>query len=295
MTGPSLRSVPRGLDHLVLAVADLDVAGEHYRRMGFQVGPCNDHPWGTRNRLIQFPGVFLELIASGEGTSPPPPPGTFSFAFFVRDFIARHGEGFAMLVLESSDAEADRLAFDASGIGGFAPFFFERRGKRPDGSDARVAFTMAFAVSPEISQAGFFACQHHEPQNFWAPALQGHENGADRIKGVTLLADRPSRHIPFFGAFSGCKVVCAGERNVAITTPRGAIEVMTPACFRDVLGIDPGFSLDEGPRLAAFKVGAPVEGVARLLDRAGIPFHRAKRHLAVAASDNHGVALVFEG
>jgi hypothetical protein len=288
-------SEPRGLDHLVMAVSDLDVAGAHYRRMGFQVGPRNVHPWGTENRLIQFPGVFLELIASGEGSSSPPPPGTFSFAFFVRDFIVHHGEGFAMLVLESTDAEADRLAFDAAGIGGFSPFFFERRGKRPDGSDARVAFTMAFAASPELSQAGFFACRHHEPQNFWAPSLQIHENGAERIKGVTLLADRPLRHIPFFEAFSGSKVVCAGERSVAITTPRGAIEIMTPDCFRDVLCIDAGISLDEGPRLAAFKVAAPVEGVARLLDRAGIPFHRARRHLAVAASDNHGVALVFEG
>jgi hypothetical protein len=288
-------SEPRGLDHFVLAVSDVDVAGAHYEAMGFKVGPRNVHPWGTENRLIQFPGVFLELIASGEGSSSPPRPGTFSFAFFVRDFIARHGEGLAMLVVESRDAEADRLAFDAAGIGGLAPFFFERRGKRPDGSDARVAFTMAFAASPEISQAGFFACQHHEPQNFWAPSIQIHENGAERIKGVTLLADRPSRHVPFFEAFSGSKVVCAGERNVAIMTPRGAIEIMTPACFRDVLGIDPGISLDEGPRLAAFKVGAPVEGVARLLERAGIPFHRAKGHLAVAASDNHGVALVFEG
>jgi hypothetical protein len=295
MTGQSAASAPRGLDHLVLAVADLDVAGEHYRRMGFEVGPLNLHPWGTRNRLVQFPGAFLELIASGDGASPVPPPGSFSFAFFVRDFIARHGEGLAMLVLESRDAEADRLAFDAAGIGGFAPFFFERRGKRPDGSDTRVAFTMAFAAAPEITQAGFFACQHHEPQNFWAAPLQRHENGAEGIKGVTLLAERPARHIPFFEAFSGAAVVCAGERNVAIMTPRGAIEIMTPACFRDVLGIEPGIALDEGPRLAAFKVRAPAEGVARHLGGAGIPFHRARRHLAVAASDNHGVALVVEG
>jgi Glyoxalase-like domain len=295
MTGRPAASAPRGLDHLVLAVADLAVAGEHYGRMGFQVGPLNVHPWGTRNRLVQFPGVFLELIASGEGTSPVPPPGTFSFAFFVRDFIARHGEGFAMLVLESRDAEADRLAFDAAGIGGFAPFFFDRRGKRPDGSDARVAFTMAFAAAPEIARAGFFACQHHEPQNFWAASLQRHENGAETIKGVTLLAERPARHIPFLEAFSAAAVVCAGERNVAVTTPRGAIEIMTPACFRDVLGIEPGIDLEEGPRLAALKVRAPVDGAARRLGDASIPFHRGKRHLAVAASDNHGVALVFEG
>ena len=45
----------RRIDHLVVAVRDLDGAGRFYERLGFQVGARNRHPWGTENRLVQFP------------------------------------------------------------------------------------------------------------------------------------------------------------------------------------------------------------------------------------------------
>ena len=82
--------MPRGLDHIVHAVRDLDAAAEFYRRAGFTVGARNRHEWGTHNHIVQFPGVFVELIAVGEpelirvGA-----PGTFSFGAFMRDFLAR--------------------------------------------------------------------------------------------------------------------------------------------------------------------------------------------------------------
>jgi catechol 2,3-dioxygenase-like lactoylglutathione lyase family enzyme len=74
----------RGLDHLVLAVRDLDAAGRLYERLGFQVGARNRHPWGTENRLVQFPGAFLELVTVAEGAAiPPHHPGRFSFGVVV--------------------------------------------------------------------------------------------------------------------------------------------------------------------------------------------------------------------
>ena len=53
---------PRGIDHLVLAVHDLDAAGDFYEKLGFRVGARNRHPWGTENRIVQFPHIFLELF-----------------------------------------------------------------------------------------------------------------------------------------------------------------------------------------------------------------------------------------
>ncbi|WP_146038764.1 VOC family protein, partial [Paracoccus sp. SY] len=44
----------RHIDHVVVAVRDLDGAADLYARLGFQVGPRNRHPWGTENRIIQF-------------------------------------------------------------------------------------------------------------------------------------------------------------------------------------------------------------------------------------------------
>ncbi len=78
------------------------------------------------------------------GLIPPHGPRFFSFGAFVQASLKRR-QGLAMLVLESAGAEADARQFAQDGIGDYAPFFFERQGKRPDGSSMRVAFTLAFA------------------------------------------------------------------------------------------------------------------------------------------------------
>lgn len=139
---------PRRIDHLVLAVHDLENAADFYTRMGFQVGARNRHPWGTENRLIQFRSSFLELITvTDAGRVPPHAPGFFSFGAFVADYLTKR-EGLAMLALDSSDAAADAAQFEREGIAEFQPFSFERAGRQPDGTQIRVAFSLAFARRP---------------------------------------------------------------------------------------------------------------------------------------------------
>ena len=105
----------------------------------------------------------------GEGAAiAPHGPGTFSFGAFVRDFLAE-GEGLAMLVLESTDASADRDAFAAAGIGDFEPFFFERLAVLPDGASRRVAFSLAFARSPLVAEAGLLRLPAARAREFLEP------------------------------------------------------------------------------------------------------------------------------
>jgi hypothetical protein len=193
----------RHIDHLVVAVRDLDAAGVAYTDLGFQVGARNRHPWGTENRIIQFPRAFIELITvAPDAEIPPHAPGRFSFGAFVRDYLAKR-EGLAMLVLGSEDAEADAAEFAAKGIGAFAPFHFARTGRAPDGTETRVAFTLAFAVDEAAPEAGFFTCQQHFPEAFWNPRLQTHPNGATGIAAVEFGAPEPTQHMPFLAAFTG--------------------------------------------------------------------------------------------
>ena len=57
--------MPLALDHIVIAVADLDRAMVDYRALGFQVLPGGQHPGRTsHNALVVFAdGAYLELIA----------------------------------------------------------------------------------------------------------------------------------------------------------------------------------------------------------------------------------------
>lgn len=195
--------MPRQIDHLVLPVHDLDGAAALYTRLGFQVGVRNRHPWGTDNRLIQFPGSFLELITVADATRiPPHTAGVFSFGAFVRDYLARR-EGLAMLALASDDAAADAAEFASAGIGDVDPFTFQRTGRLPDGTEMTVGFTLAFAVDTHLPEAGFFVCQQHNPAAFWNPEFQRHDNGATAISAVTLGVADPAEHDAFLRAFTG--------------------------------------------------------------------------------------------
>jgi Glyoxalase-like domain len=223
----------RALDHLVLGVSDLDVAGARFAALGFTVGPVNAHPWGTRNRLIQFADeTFLELITVADpGAIPPHAPRHFSFGAFVRDALAKK-TGLSMLALKSADAVADAAGFAQDGIGDFVPFHFARKGKRPDGSEVEVAFSLAFAAAPAMPECGFFVCQQHAPQNFWSGPAQQHANGATGLRRVTLVAENPADHHIFLAAFVGERTMRATSFGIEIAAGGSVIEIVTAEGFQ---------------------------------------------------------------
>jgi catechol 2,3-dioxygenase-like lactoylglutathione lyase family enzyme len=63
-----LSALPEGieatLDHVVIAVHDLDAAAKVYSALGFVVTPGGRHPGGTQNSIVSLSeGAYLELIA----------------------------------------------------------------------------------------------------------------------------------------------------------------------------------------------------------------------------------------
>ena len=275
MTGPQRR-----IDHLVHAVHDLDAAGDFYRRLGFRVGARNRHPWGTENRLIQFRTSFLELITLGRDRAiiPPHEPGRFSFGSFIRDYL-REREGVAMLALDSPDARADAGRFAEAGIGAFAPFHFERKGRRPDGGETRVAFTLAFARDPGLPSAAFFVCQHHFPENFWDPAFQTHPNGATDIRAVTIASPEPEARSAFLSAFAGTR---AGPFGTGVAVPlRNAARLIATA-------------EGDGGGIVAFAVTLPDPArLAAELRPAATAHDIVDAGIVLRAQDAHGVDILL--
>jgi catechol 2,3-dioxygenase-like lactoylglutathione lyase family enzyme len=284
----------RGLDHIVHAVRDLDAAAEFYRRAGFTVGARNRHPWGTHNRIVQFPGCFVELISVGEpGLILPPAAGSFSFGGFTRDFLARD-EGLSMLVLEGKGAAADVAAFHKAGIGRFDQFDFEREAKRPDGSTVKVGFSLAFATDSAAPGIGYFTCQQHYPENFWNRAFQNHPNGVAGIAGVTMVAENPGDHAAFFRAFTGEGEVKSNSNGITITTPRGVIQVMDSTAYRQHFAVEPP-DLTRGARLAAIRLALRDKAVLMsTLGQDGITPSEHMGHIVIASDVAHGATLIFE-
>ena len=244
----------RNIDHIAVAVRDLDAAATAYERLGFTLTPRAQHPWGTANRLIQLPGGnFIELLEIDRPGALPPhepeaQPPHFSFGAFNRDYLARR-EGMAMLVLAGQDSRADVERFRAAGLDTYAPFDFERSAPLPDGTMAKVAFSLAFASHPATPLAGFFTCHSHYPENFWKPAYMQHANGAQEMVEVVLAAAEPAALSNFLTGFSGGAATPI-DGGIAIACATHRLTVLTPDAARaryPDLDLDPAL----GPQFIA--------------------------------------------
>ncbi|KAF0231241.1 MAG: hypothetical protein FD175_1110 [Beijerinckiaceae bacterium] len=291
--------MPRPLDHFVIGVADLDAAGAHFAALGFTVGAKNRHPWGTENRIVQFADqTFLELVTVGDaGAIPPHGPRHFSFGAFVRDALARRS-GLSMLVLKSTDGQADAAEFAKLGIGDFEAFDFARKGRRPDGSEVEVAFTLAFAADAAMPGCAFFTCQHHFPQNFWSETAQKHANGASGVARVTLVADNPSDHHIFLSAFVGERALRSTSFGIEIEAGQGpsgghgVIEIISAEGFAFRYGTTAPKA--ETPVFAGLEVAVPALGpVEAGAAAAGITPLRHAGGLTLPATTDFGTTMRF--
>ncbi|ADZ70614.1 VOC family protein [Polymorphum gilvum] len=270
----------RGLDHVVVAVRDLEAAAAVWQALGFTLTPKARHPFGTANRLIQLDGAFIELLAVEDAASiADPAPGAFSFAAFNRDFLAAR-VGASMLVVDSTDPAADRAAFAAAGLPVFEPFAFERTAAAPDGGSARVGFDLTFTADPQAPGIGFFTCRNRYPENFWKADYQRHANGARRLADVVLVAEDPADHHIFLEAFAGRRELRATSLGIEVETARGWISIFTPVGFRLMFGDAAADALPA--RLPAISAIA-VEG------------DEGTERQVVPGSELFGVTLVLDG
>jgi hypothetical protein len=87
------------IDHLVIAVADLETAARRYRaEYGIPFASGGIHPGGTANSANLFPdGSYIELLEVHDASLP--------FAAVVRRFLDRHRDGLFHWALRRDDIE----------------------------------------------------------------------------------------------------------------------------------------------------------------------------------------------
>jgi catechol 2,3-dioxygenase-like lactoylglutathione lyase family enzyme len=169
------KTVSLYLDHIIIAIDDLETASPDYRALGFTVVRGGVHAnHATHNALIAFEdGTYLELLAA---TGEPALPGLIDFGVLLK-----HGEGLAGFALRSGDLDADaaRLRADGFAVGDVIPG--ERR--RTDGAVVRWKLALL--------DEGFapFLIEDVTPHDWRAPtdpAVTTHANGAHGLRGVEI-------------------------------------------------------------------------------------------------------------
>ncbi len=278
-----------------MASHSLEELAGAYRRLGFLVGGRNRHPWGTENHVIQLEGSFLELLGLGAGFQMLGPDDPASpFANTLARYIGRR-EGLAMLALRSEDATGDARHFAKAGVGLGNPLRFGRTAEAADGVRREVAFTIAFALDPTAPSAEFFVCQHHNPENFWNPAVQLHPNTARRLAGIVLVAEQPYQRLEFLGHLFGQDAVQTAGWGVLVETEGGPLEIVTPDVLLVRYGTVAKAAIGSDLGFAAFRIEVDsLEAVQRFLNVMGSPYERRDERLIVPASVARGAALSFE-
>jgi hypothetical protein len=169
------------LDHLVIAVHDLDIAMADYRTLGFTVLSGGVHRnRATHNALVCFQdGTYLELLAP---TGETPLPGIIDFSR-----ILAQGEWLMGYALNLGDLEGtrERLTQGGLAIGEVMPG--ERQ--RPDGTVIRWKLALI--------EDGFapFLIQDVTPRSFRVPtegAAVEHANGVTGLRKMIFKMEAPT-------------------------------------------------------------------------------------------------------
>lgn len=283
--------MPRDIDHLVVAVNDLEAARADWQALGFTVTPVARHPFGTANAVIQMDGMYIELLAVADPASiAEAGTGEFSFAAFNRDFLEDR-EGISMIALASDDAAADRDNFEAVGLPLFAPFSFERMATGPDGIDRKLGFSLTFTAERRLRRVGFFTCHHHHPENFWSAEFQRHRNGARRTASAVLVVRDPADFHEFLSQLTGQHDMTSTSLGLIFDLGRSAIEVMSPIAYQAWFGE----SCEPDPRrfLACRIAVADLDETRKMLDRNGITWRERMGAVVVPPSAANGVTIGF--
>jgi Glyoxalase-like domain len=251
----------RPIDHVVLAVRDLDRAAAQFEKTGIALTPraFHDDRMGTSNRLVQFRGrSFIEVLtvdrpgqlARHDFSYVPP---FFSFGDHNRLSLDRR-EGLSIIVFASEDTRADIRRFEVAGLPTFQPFDFERQARLPDGSLVTLAFSLAFTTSPDMPGIAFMVSQNRAQEFFWKAEYQSHPNDAQGIKAVYLGSPYPDRDAAFIGAMFGGEIVPISGGLRISCGPSQEVRVLSPQAIAE---IDPTFDMRAvSPLLAGIQVAS---------------------------------------
>jgi catechol 2,3-dioxygenase-like lactoylglutathione lyase family enzyme len=247
-----------GLDHIPLAVRDLDAAAADYRRLGFTLKQGRPHADGIRNLHAKFrDGTEIELITA--------PAARDELTSFYVDFL-KSGDGPAFLGLYAPDLDAADAALDVPHAreGGLVAL------KGP----LRWLFIGGRNASPTDL-----------PEHF------EHPNGADGLIGVWLASEggahagreEPQKVLRALGATLSREEVAAPRRSSRTVARFASGEVVfLPASRQPVRG---------RPIVGAVLRTRSLEAARRALAAAGVLAVDGDRSLFVRPEDAHGLWL----
>lgn len=275
----------RPLDHVIVAVRDVEAGIGTFERLGFNPSPRMFHSFGTSNSLVMFGRTFIEILGDFDRA----PEGT------VRDLGAgiEEQEGLVQAALLSTDVAADHQAFDAAGLAPPPAGTFTRDVPMPDGTTGEVLCSVAFAPYPASPMLACFVSHQHRPQFVWIPEWQLQPNGVVDIVGITFRVDDVSTHRGYLEAVVGATL---DDDDATLTTQHGFIRALASEDLMERYPkelLPPDRPVRERGVVLTLRTALPLSDLETMLGAAGVDTSVERDRVLVGHADAAGVLLEF--
>ncbi|QKW96647.1 MULTISPECIES: VOC family protein [unclassified Agrobacterium] len=288
---------PHHVDHLVLPVAQIDVATARLASLGFTVAPLAVHPFGTANACVFLAdGTYLEPLAVNN-------PAKYDESadrgdvFTGRDRAFRESlgpEGFSALVARSGDAFADHQRFVTAGLSAGDLFEFSRPVQMPDGSRSEAAFRLAFAASGAAADFFLFGCQRLKALPGDRAELERHANAVKGLREIVLFSGGDAKAARLIETVFDCESAMSPDGDMIFATGNARIRLTDKPAFAG-LDLNTSNRGDGGLRGAGIVFSVTDLAVtAAVLAANGVSSMEAGGRLVVPAAPGQGVAFAFE-
>jgi len=203
------------LDHVVIAVPDLDAAMRDYAALGFDVRAGGGHSGrGTHNALIEFGAGYLELL-SVQDPARATAPSQAALAAFTRE----QGGGLIGYALGTTDIEATAAQLEREGLAADGPFAMSRM--RTDGRE--IGWRLLVPGGLSWQRPWPFFIQWDEAADRPGRAAGEHANGVQGVREIAVVVEDLEQGIDLYGRQLGLPLV-AREEIVAWRALRATFE-----------------------------------------------------------------------
>ncbi|MBP6013028.1 MAG: VOC family protein [Alphaproteobacteria bacterium] len=257
------------LDHVVIAVKNLDAAAASYRKLGFTLTPRGLHEGkGTGNHCIMFGSTYIELLGIVDETG-----AKGRLAQRVND----RGEGGMAIAYGADDADKTHAALRAAGIEAETPNDLSRP-LNLDGQREMVRFRNIMLPGLQLPETMQFVCTHQTPELTRARhEWQLHPSGATGVAEVIVAVD---------------DIAAAQSQLVPAALANAQITLTTPAEIERRFGKSMQGAPKHGIVAMTVRVNEP-DAAAAMLSMAKIPHHETRNTVTVPAHAAHGVVIEF--
>jgi Glyoxalase-like domain len=275
-----------GIDHVIVAVHELENARTAWSRLGFTLSPRGRHiGQGTANYCVMFPSDYLELLGIVDAADSVERLGAF---------LARREGPMAAAFAPAGTAAEARAALLRRQLHPSEPRPLARQIEMPQGT-VLPRFSLFSLPPDETPGLDSFLCSHLTPALMRRPEWLAHPNGAIGLRAVDVLVESTAPLLPAYDRLFGIVQVTTTDAVAVVHVGRQRLVFSTPDDFQTMhpgIEIDPGFS---PPGIVALELG--VERLQRTID------HLTQRHiafdempggtLAIPAREASGTVLLF--